>query len=56
MAALVLLAAAVPATIALSIWSDVGSVQEEITKRKMDAGNMSIPGDYHTLYDETRRD
>jgi hypothetical protein len=56
MAVLVLLAAAVPATVALSIWSDVGSLQEEIKGRKMDAGNMSMRGNYHTLYDKTRRD
>jgi hypothetical protein len=56
MAVLVLLAAAEPATVALSIWSDVGSLQEEIKGRKMDTGNMSIPGNYHTLYDETWRD
>jgi hypothetical protein len=53
MATLVLLVAVVPATVVLSISSDVGSVQEEIKRRKMDAGNMSIPGDYHT-YDQAR--
>jgi hypothetical protein len=56
MAALILIAAAVPATVALSIWSDVGAVQEEINRRKRDAGNLGMPGDYHTLYDETRGD
>jgi hypothetical protein len=50
MADLFLLIAAVPA-IALSVWSDVGSVHEAIEKRKLDASNLSLPGDYHTLYD-----
>jgi hypothetical protein len=53
MATLVLLVAIAPATVALSILSDVGSFQEEIKRRKMDAGNMSISGDYHT-YDQER--
>ena len=50
MADLVLLIAVVPA-IALSVWSDVGSVHEAIEKRKLDASNLGLPGDYHTLYD-----
>ena len=52
MAALVLLMAAVPATVAISVWSDQGSVREAIEKRKLDASNLSLPGDYHTLYDQ----
>jgi hypothetical protein len=53
MAHLVLLIAAVPA-IALSVWFDVGSVHEGIEKRSLDASNLSLPGDYHTLYDQAR--
>jgi hypothetical protein len=56
MSALILLVAAVPATVALSTWSDVGRVQEEINQRKINARNLGMPGDYHTLFDETRRD
>jgi hypothetical protein len=53
MPALVSRVAAVPISIALLIWSDVGSVQEAIEKRKLDARNFGMPGDYHTLYGET---
>ena len=56
MAALVLLIAAVPATVAVSVWSDVRSVHEAIEKRKLDASNLSLPGDYHTLYDQSHAD
>jgi hypothetical protein len=54
MAALVSIVAAVPISIALLIWSDVGSVHEAMEKRKLDARNFGMPGNYHTLYDETR--
>jgi hypothetical protein len=49
MADLVLLIAAVPA-IALSVWSDVGSVHEAIEKRKLDASNLSLPGGHAHRY------
>ena len=55
MADLVLLIAALPA-IALSVWSDVGSVHEAIKKRKLDANNLGMPGDYHTLHDQAQAD
>jgi len=55
MAALVSIIAAVPISIALLIWSDVGSVHEAMEKQKLDARNFGMPGDYNTLYDETRR-
>ena len=54
MAASVLLITAVAATVAISVLSDVGSVHEAIEKRKLDASNLSLPGDYHALYDQAR--
>jgi hypothetical protein len=58
MAALVLIiaVAAVPTAIALSIWSNVGSVHEAMEKRKLDASNLGLPGDYHRLYDQAHAD
>jgi hypothetical protein len=47
---------AVPVTQALSVWSDVGSIQETIKKRKLDASHLGMPGDYHTVYDEARQE
>ena len=54
MAALIALVAVVPVAVMASVWSDVQSVQQTIEKRKLDASNLALPGDYHTLYDEAR--
>ena len=56
MAALISIIAAVPISIALLIWSDVGSVHEAMEKRKLDASNLGLPGDYHRLYDQAHAD
>ena len=56
MAALIALVTVVPISVMASVWSDVQSVQETIEKRKQDASYLSMPGDYHTLYDEARAD
>jgi hypothetical protein len=56
MAALISIIAAVPISIALLIWSDVGSVHEAMEKRKLDASNLGMPGDYHTSYDQVYAD
>jgi hypothetical protein len=47
---------AVPITHALSVWSHVGTIQETIKKRKLDASHLGMPGDYHTVYDEAHRE
>ena len=49
MAALIALVTVVPISVMVSVWSDVQSVQETIEKRKRDASNLGMPGDYHTL-------
>jgi hypothetical protein len=54
MAAMIALVTVVPVALMASVWSDVQSVQETIEKRKLDASNLSMPGDYDTLYDEAR--
>ena len=54
MAAMIALVTIVPLAVMASVWSDVQSVQETIEKRKLDANNLSMPGDYHTLYDRAR--
>jgi uncharacterized protein YqgV (UPF0045/DUF77 family) len=54
MAAMIALVTVVPVAVMASVWSDVQSVQETIEKRKLDASNLSMPGDYHTLYDQAR--
>jgi hypothetical protein len=50
--ALILFGVAVPVALILSVWSDVGSIEETINKRKMDASFLSMPGDYHTARKE----
>jgi hypothetical protein len=55
MAAVIALVTVVPVAVMASVWSDVQSIQEIIEKRKQDAGQLGMPGDYHTLYDEARR-
>ena len=47
MAALIALVAGVPIAVMLSVWSDVGAIQETIEKRKLDASLSGMPGDYH---------
>jgi hypothetical protein len=54
MAGLIVLMTFVPIAMVASVWSDFQSVQETIENRKLDANNFGMPGDYHTLYDETR--
>jgi hypothetical protein len=49
MAALIAFVAGVPIAVMLSVWSDVGTIQETIEKRKLDASLSGMPGDYHTL-------
>jgi hypothetical protein len=56
MAALIGLVTVVPVAVIASVWSDLQSVQETIEKRKQDAGQLGMPGDYHTLYDEACRE
>jgi hypothetical protein len=56
MAALIALVTVVPVAVMASVWSDVQSVQETIENRKQDASQLGMPGDYHTLYDEARRE
>jgi hypothetical protein len=43
-----------PVAVMASVWSDVQAIQETIEQRKQDASQASLPGDYHTLYDEVR--
>ena len=56
MAALIALVTVVPVAVMASVWSDVQSVQETIEKRKLDASNLGMPGDYHTLYHQAHAD
>ena len=49
MAALIAFVTGVPIAVMLSVWSDVGTIQETINKRKLDASLSGMPGDYHTL-------
>jgi hypothetical protein len=56
MAVLIALVSVVPVAVMVSVWSDVQSVQETIEKRKLDASNLGMPGDYHTLYDQAHTD
>ena len=56
MAALIAFVAGVPIAVMLSVWSDVGTIQETINKRKLDARLSGMPGGYHTLYDQARRE
>ena len=56
MAALIAFVAGVPIAVMLSVWSDVGTIQETINQRKLDASLSGMPGDYHTAYDEARRE
>jgi len=56
MAALIALVTVVPIAVMASVWSDFQSVQETIENRKLDAGNLGMPGDYHTLYDQAREE
>jgi hypothetical protein len=49
MATLIAFVVGVPIAAMLSVWSDVGTIQETINKRKLDASLLSMPGDYHTL-------
>jgi hypothetical protein len=56
MAALIGLVTVVPVAVIASVWSDLQSVQETIEKRKQDAGQLGMPGDYQTLYDEACRE
>jgi hypothetical protein len=52
MAAWIVLVTFVPIAMIESVWSDFQSVQETIEIRKLDASNLALPGDYHTLYHE----
>ena len=56
MAALIAFVAGVPIAAMLAVWSDVGTIQETINERKHDASPLGMPGDYHTAYDEARRE
>jgi hypothetical protein len=56
MAALIAIVTVVPLAVMASVWSDVGTIQETIEKRKLDASAMGMPGDYHTLYDQAHRE
>ena len=56
MAALIAFVAGAPIAVMLSVWSDVGTIQETINKRKLDASLSGMPGGYHTLYDQARRE
>jgi hypothetical protein len=56
MAAPIGLVTVAPVAVIASIWSDIQGVQETIEKRKQDAGQLGMPGDYHTLYDEACRE
>jgi hypothetical protein len=56
MAALIAFVVGVPIAVMLSVWSDVGTIQESIEKRKLDASLLGMPGDYHTHYDQARRE
>jgi hypothetical protein len=55
MAALIAFVAGVPIAVMLSVWSDVGTLQETINKRKLDASLSGMPGNYYTAYDEVCR-
>jgi hypothetical protein len=52
MAPLIALVTVVQIGVIASVWSGFQSVQETIENRKLDASNLGMPGDYHTLYDE----
>jgi hypothetical protein len=54
MAALIALVTVMPIAVMASVWSDFQSVQENIENRKLDASNLGMPGDYHTLGDQAR--
>jgi hypothetical protein len=56
MAALIAFVAGVPIAAMLAVWSDVGTIQETINERKHDASHLGMPSDYHTAYDEARRE
>lgn len=56
MAALIAVVTIVPIAVMASVWSEVQSVQQTIEKRKLDASNLGMPGDYHTLYDQAHAD
>ena len=56
MSALIAFVVGVPIAVTLSVWSDVGTIQETIEKRKLDASLSGMPGDYHTHYDQARRE
>ena len=52
MARLIVLMTFVPIAMVASVWSDFQSVQKTIENRKLDASNLGMPGDYHTLYNK----
>ena len=56
MVAVIALVTVVPVAVMASVWSDVQAVQETIEQQKQDASRLGMPGDYHTLYDEARRE
>jgi hypothetical protein len=54
MTAVIALVTVMPIAVMASVWSDFQSVQQNIENRKLDASNLGMPGDYHTLGDLAR--